>query len=128
MLYSCSNDKTIKIWSLKRNTGNLTSVEGKPILVSTIREHGDYVNDILVEDGQMDTMYPMLYSASADKTVKVFDTSVLDKASSADAGSHEVAWKAVCSLSGHSKGVWSLAAYNGRLLSADWNGEVKVWM
>jgi WD40 repeat protein len=73
ILYSCSADKTIKVWSLMETEDTKDRIVA-PLLITTIKEHKDWVNDILLEDVDG---HQILYSASDDKTIKIFDISAL---------------------------------------------------
>jgi WD40 repeat protein len=132
ILYSCSEDSTIKVWSLMETEDTKDRIVA-PLLITTIKEHKKCVTDILLEDVDG---HQILYSASGDKTIKIFDISALLLAPSGVAGSEAVAPSAgsqayecssISTLVGHDTSVMRLAASKGKLFSGDYKGQVKVW-
>ena len=77
--------------------------------LATLTHHTD-VNDIIIFNN-------LLYSASYDSTIKVWDVS-----------SDPIPAAPLHTLTGHSDNIQSLAIANGKLYSGDYDGVIKVWL
>ncbi|KAF8634351.1 hypothetical protein AX15_000963 [Amanita polypyramis BW_CC] len=137
MLFSASDDGTIKLWDLnlrtciRQFTGHVGQVQSmKLLLADECGESNQELDetkpaDINIQrqrsslsDGKrqcsdpVDRKKPLLISGSLDNTIKIWDI---------DSG------KAVRTFFGHIEGVWSVACDKLRLVSGSHDRTIKVW-
>ncbi|KAG0226915.1 protein with putative role during mitosis [Actinomortierella wolfii] len=108
--FSAGSDGTIKVWDWRKGGEGLSEAEDEAAcLVATIPDHHAKVYGLVVDQGR-------LYSASSDKTVKVWDVETLE---------------CLATFQGHTGGVNSLTAlkgaYAGQLATGSSDKTIKIW-
>lgn len=132
MLFSASDDGTIKLWDLnlrtciRQFTGHVAQVQSlKLLLAEECGESGqesgepDTVNVCTTNVRQRQSIHrergkPLLVSGSLDNTIKIWDV---------DSDSD----KAIRTFFGHIEGVWSVACDKLRVASGSHDKTIKVW-
>ncbi|KIL69523.1 hypothetical protein M378DRAFT_183963 [Amanita muscaria Koide BX008] len=120
MLFSASDDGTIKLWDLnlrtcvRQFTGHVGQVQSIKLL--HVEECGDGSQEGASNGWQLagssDRRLPLLISGSLDNTIKIWDI---------ESG------KALRTFFGHIEGVWTVACDKLRLVSGSHDKTIKVW-
>ena len=104
-LFSAAQDAAVRVWPLGKGAAAAAAAE-PPASVELVG-HAGFVRALAVSGGGA-----LLFSGSADKSVRVWDTNTHVQ---------------LCALSGHKHEVHALAVHNDLLFSGAEDATIKVW-